>query len=382
MKKIVKHIFLFLPLIYSLLRLASDLKFYFIFSGIYIIFILIYYINKNKNYYSYLSQLGISFIFLDLTFHNIDFKLFFESFKLIKLKIVLLIIPVLFLVLYIRSFKWKYLFSHVKKLKVSSLFKTVIVGFMVNSILPARAGELYRAYFLNKLEKISKSTILGTVALERAFDGLVIGVGVVLIFFLNIIQNKIFYKVGMLGLSIYLFAVIFLIIFYFNKNLILNIIKKMLFFIPDNLMDKLILILEKFYEGLHVFKNFKKLIYFTIFTFVLWLVIGFVNYLFLYSMDIFNIFSMNFSPVFFVLLFVCVSAFGVSIPSGPGAIGPLQASIFFSFYLVNSEFVKVNTVEHNIIATFSIYIWLFQVLFYIISGLIVFTREHIKFKPV
>ncbi len=343
---------------------------------------MIYYINKNKNYYSYLSQLGISFVFLDLTFHNIDFKLFFQSFKLIKLEIVLLIIPVLFLVLYIRSFKWKYLFSHVKKLKVSSLFKTVIVGFMVNSILPARAGELYRAYFLNKLEKISKSTILGTVVLERAFDGLVIGIGIVLIFLLNIIQNKIFYKVGILGLSIYLLAIILLIIFYFNKNLILNIIKKMLFFIPDNLMKKLILMLEKFYEGLHVFKSFKKLIYFIIFTFVLWLVIGFVNYLFLYSMDIFNIFPMNFSPVFFVLLFVCVSAFGVSIPSGPGAIGPLQASIFFSFYLINSEFVKINTVEYNIIATFSIYIWLFQVLFYIILGLIVFTREHIKFKPV
>jgi uncharacterized protein (TIRG00374 family) len=40
--------------------------------------------------------------------------------------------------------------------------------------MPARVGELVRAYLLGEREKVSKSAALGTIAVDRTFDGLVL----------------------------------------------------------------------------------------------------------------------------------------------------------------------------------------------------------------
>ncbi|MBU1077152.1 MAG: flippase-like domain-containing protein [Spirochaetes bacterium] len=379
-RSIFKSILLGLPIIYSFIRIKTDPRFYIIVSIIFFIIILLYNIFKNKNFLSYCIQIGISFIFLDLILHNIDHKQFLNAFGLIDLKITLLIIGTIFISLLLRAYKWKFLFPGHKELKVSSLFKTVIAGFMVNSILPARAGEVYRAFFLHKLEKISKSKIMGTVVLERVFDGLVVGIGIIFILLLKIIPDKMFYRVGFLGLGVYLFAIVTLVIFYFNKKFVMKIFKKVFFFLSKILMDKLIIMMDRFYEGFHIFKNLKNLIIFILYTVLVWLVICVTDYLFLYSMDIFTIFPMAISPVMFTLLLVCLLVLGVSIPSGPGAIGPFHASIFFAFYLVNPAFVKVNTYEYNVIASLSMYIWIFQIIIFVISGVYVITREHIKLK--
>ncbi len=379
-KKILKNILLLLPIIYSIIKIKFDVDFYVIFCIIYLLFILFYYINKNKNYYSYLLQIGISYIFLDLTFHNINLKLFFNAFKLINIKILLLIIFLSILIIYIRAFKWKYLLKHIKPVSMISLFKTVIVGYMVNSILPARAGEVYRAFFLNKLEKISKSTIFATIVLERVFDGLVIGLGVIYILLINIIKNKIFYNIGILSCGIYILAIVMLILFYYNKNFVINTAKRILFFLPEKSMDKLISLFNSFHEGLHIFKSFRNLIFLSIFTFITWCIVGIHDYMFLQSMDIFQILEIGSSHLDFLILLMVCMVIGVSIPSGPGAIGPFHASIFFAFFLINPDYMKSNTHEYNLIACFSMYIWLVQILFFIISGLIILTREHIKLK--
>ena len=42
---------------------------------------------------------------------------------------------------------------------------------MANNILPARIGELVRAFILGDREKISKTASLATLVVERLFDG-------------------------------------------------------------------------------------------------------------------------------------------------------------------------------------------------------------------
>jgi uncharacterized protein (TIRG00374 family) len=43
---------------------------------------------------------------------------------------------------------------------------------MANNLLPARAGEVVRAYVLGEREKVSRLATLGTIAVERLFDGI------------------------------------------------------------------------------------------------------------------------------------------------------------------------------------------------------------------
>jgi len=56
------------------------------------------------------------------------------------------------------------------------LTSALMIGFLVNLIIPARLGELARAYVISRRQgmrgqQVSKSTVFGTIVLERVFDG-------------------------------------------------------------------------------------------------------------------------------------------------------------------------------------------------------------------
>ncbi len=80
-------------------------------------------------------------------------------------------LPVYYAGLWVRTIRWQYLLRPVKRVSTLRLYPVVIVGLMANNLIPARAGELARAYVLGQREKISKTTSLGTIAVDRLFDG-------------------------------------------------------------------------------------------------------------------------------------------------------------------------------------------------------------------
>src|SRR5262244_1359312 len=53
-----------------------------------------------------------------------------------------------FLNLAIRSFRWQYLLEPLGGTTFSAAFRATAVGFAASSVLPARAGEVIRPYFL------------------------------------------------------------------------------------------------------------------------------------------------------------------------------------------------------------------------------------------
>ena len=81
-------------------------------------------------------------------------------------------LPVYYAALWVRTVRWQYLLRSVRKVSALRLYPVVIIGLMANNLIPARAGELARAYVLGQREKISKTTTLGTIAVDRLFDGI------------------------------------------------------------------------------------------------------------------------------------------------------------------------------------------------------------------
>ena len=70
----------------------------------------------------------------------------------------------------LRSWRWRYLLDPIKKgIGIRNLFSGVMVGYLINNILP-RAGELVRPYTIGKLESVSRSAALGTIVVERMMD--------------------------------------------------------------------------------------------------------------------------------------------------------------------------------------------------------------------
>ncbi|MBF6599473.1 MAG: flippase-like domain-containing protein [Dehalococcoidia bacterium] len=94
-----------------------------------------------------------------------------RAFEQADWRLALLALPVYFAGLLVRTVRWQYLLRPVKKVSTRRLYPVVIIGLMANNILPARAGELARAYVLGQRERISKTTSLGTIAVDRLFDG-------------------------------------------------------------------------------------------------------------------------------------------------------------------------------------------------------------------
>jgi uncharacterized protein (TIRG00374 family) len=80
----------------------------------------------------------------------------------------------LFLSFWMRAYRWCYLLVPIKKIPVRPLFRSTLIGFMGNYLFPFRAGEIMRAVSIGKTQDISKSAALGSIVLERGFDGVVL----------------------------------------------------------------------------------------------------------------------------------------------------------------------------------------------------------------
>ena len=115
---------------------------------------------------------AISVIFLGLFFYQTDIADIWEAFKEANYAIALASLPVYFAGIWVRTIRWQYLLRPIVRVSTARLYPVVIIGLMANNLIPARAGELVRAYILGEREKVSKDESLGTIAVDRLFDGL------------------------------------------------------------------------------------------------------------------------------------------------------------------------------------------------------------------
>lgn len=113
----------------------------------------------------------VSAVFIALFVRSTDFREVKRAFEDANYALALLSLPVYFLGLWVRTIRWQYLLRPVKRVPARRLYPVVIIGLMANNLIPARAGELARAYVLGQREGISKTTTLGTIAVDRLFDG-------------------------------------------------------------------------------------------------------------------------------------------------------------------------------------------------------------------
>jgi uncharacterized protein (TIRG00374 family) len=80
----------------------------------------------------------------------------------------------------LRAWRWQLLFERGSRPAYPHVLNAQLVGYLFNTILPARAGELVRIQVLGTRAAISRAEVLGTVVLERAYD-LVVLIGLLAI---------------------------------------------------------------------------------------------------------------------------------------------------------------------------------------------------------
>lgn len=74
----------------------------------------------------------------------------------------------------LRTLRWRAILTRAFSPSLGNLFAILMIGFATNNLLPARLGELARAYLLSRRTGQRKTISLATILLERVLDGLVL----------------------------------------------------------------------------------------------------------------------------------------------------------------------------------------------------------------
>src|SRR5690606_9982999 len=87
-------------------------------------------------------------------------------------------VPVIWVVLaifyWLKSRRWVVLLSPIGQFSNYECFRAILIGFAFNNLLPARIGEFVRIFVFARRNRLSNTTVLSTVALERIFDSVAI----------------------------------------------------------------------------------------------------------------------------------------------------------------------------------------------------------------
>jgi len=79
----------------------------------------------------------------------------------------------------LRAHKSRYLLNPIRETNTKLLFGSLSVGYLFNTLLPLRIGELIRAFHLGDKLAISKISALISVVIERIVDGVLLGISLV-----------------------------------------------------------------------------------------------------------------------------------------------------------------------------------------------------------
>src|SRR4051812_33833733 len=113
---------------------------------------------------------GISLISIWLLIRAVDIEAAFEVLRSASPAWIALMVGTVFLDIAARGVRWRVLLAPIAPLPYRRVLGYTYLGYLANNVLPARLGELYRSHALGEGEGVSRTTVLGTVVVERVVD--------------------------------------------------------------------------------------------------------------------------------------------------------------------------------------------------------------------
>lgn len=118
--------------------------------------------------------LVVSVVFLVLLLRSVDRDELSSALHQIDPSWLVLAFAVELAALWFRALRWRFILDSHVRITTQDAFSVVIIGYAANNLLPVRAGELVRAQLLHDSHGASRLGTLGTIVVERIFDGLVL----------------------------------------------------------------------------------------------------------------------------------------------------------------------------------------------------------------
>jgi hypothetical protein len=270
--------------------------------------------------------MAVSLVLVGLFVRSIDFAEVRRAFGEANYALVLLCLPVYAASVWLRTLRWQYILRPVKRVSARRLFPVVIIGLMANNLIPARAGELVRAYVLGQREKISKATSLGTIAVDRVFDGITLVP--MLLIVAAFVGGGISFPVGfgkslsLAGLGIVmavLFGAALALLLYVTLSergrlLLQETVRRL---VPSRLRPGIENLLQSFTEGLHALRSPIDLALAAVMSFLSWILEAGMYYLVAVAFGIHEGF-------YVAVLLMAACNLAMAVVASQGGIGPFE----------------------------------------------------------
>ena len=235
----------------------------------------------------------------------------------------------------IRSLRWQYLLEPLGHASFANAFRATAVGFAASSVLPARAGEVIRPYFLSRHENMTATGAFATIVLERVLDVLTVLAllaSFIFVFDPGVGQTnpRVWAAVKWSGLTAgggALAALVVMFVLAGDPERLGRAMTRLEQILPSALAGLIARVAEKFARGLGAVRKPGRLLVALLWSFPLWLSIA----LGLWAVAVAFRLAVPFTGSFLVIALLVV---GVAVPT-PGAIGGfheafrLGTTIFF-----------------------------------------------------
>lgn len=279
--------------------------------------------NQNKiitfrSIVNFVLSVALAAVFLYIAFHNVNFSDVWFHVTRANLFWVLIFIVLVLVGHLLRAIRWKYILHSVKPdVKIKNLFGSLMVGYGVNAVTP-KLGELTRAVLIARWEGLSRSSMFGTVILERVIDVISLGFAILIAVFISSIS--LYDQFPWLESTLYITAAIILLVLFviylavrFKEKFYETIIK---FFgkFSGSIALTIAHIFNMFTEGFRSLKGTKNYFWTISLSVIIMGVYAVTSYVGFLMLDIKNV---NFGMGWVIM---SISAIGVVIPT-PGGTG-------------------------------------------------------------
>jgi len=285
--------------------------------------------DKIKKITGYLLPFFLMGIFLYFGFKDVNPGEVFEILQNSSIMYLGFFVVVFMLSHYLRALRWKYILGSIKEdASVWRLWGALMVGYGVNCVVP-RLGEVYRALFIGKWENLSRSSMLGTIVVERIIDIFVLLLSVIIS--VIIYSGDLYQHISWLKSTVYvgMIAVIALmVVLYLTVRLKEKFYKGIVKFVgrfSESFAKKLGYSFSMLADGFSTLKGTKNYIYTIALSIIIMLVYAFNSYLGFHVVNMNEIKEVTFSMAWILMT---ISAFGIVIPT-PGGTGSYHAISIF-----------------------------------------------------
>ncbi len=120
------------------------------------------------------AGIAVSFVFAYLAVRDIDTAALGDGLRRTSIWTLVPAVLMLAVAIYLRAVRWRILFSPAYRPPTRVVTGALLIGYLFNTILPARAGEAARVVILKQQAGTPRFETVGTVGAERALDVLVL----------------------------------------------------------------------------------------------------------------------------------------------------------------------------------------------------------------